>query len=101
MEALYLYPVLLLAGFLGSMVYIAAQDGPPKNWWAVYSPLVAGTISGNYFAHWGVQWILGSEAAASAPAAVGAFVIGGGGPWAARQLFGWWMKGKVINGGAK
>jgi hypothetical protein len=82
-----LYPALLFAGFLGSLVYIAAQEGPPQNWWAVISPIVAGTPTANFLAHVCVGFFFGDATAASGTAGgIGAFAIGAGGPWVARGL---------------
>jgi hypothetical protein len=85
--ALGLYPGLLFAGFLGSLVFIAAQEGPPQNWWAVISPILAGTPTANYLAHFAVGYFFGEAASTAGTAGgVGAFAIGAGGPWIARGL---------------
>lgn len=81
-----LYPALLLSAFLGSLVYIAAQDGPPKTWWHVFSPIVAGTLTGNYLPHLIIAYVLGEQVAAGAGGAVGGFATGLLGPWGARTL---------------
>lgn len=81
-----LYPPLLLSAFLGSLVYIAAQDGPPKNYWAVVSPIVAGTLTGNYLPHLIIGYMLGEQIAIGTGGAVGAFATGLLGPWGARAL---------------
>jgi hypothetical protein len=99
-----LYPVLLLAGFLGSLVFIAAQDGPPSSWWPIFSPVVAGTVTANYMAHFvvgslpqSILSLLGDAAGAGAPAGIGAFVVGAGGPYVARGLARW-AKSRNFNG---
>jgi hypothetical protein len=82
-----LYAALLFAGFLGSLVYIAAQEGPPQNWWAVISPIIAGTPTANYLAHPLAAYFFGDAAATTGTAgAISAFAIGAGGPWVARGL---------------
>lgn len=81
-----LYPPLLLGAFLGSLVYIAAQDGPPRTWWHVFSPIVAGTLTGNYLPHLIIAYILGEQIATGAGGAMGAFAVGSFGPWGARML---------------
>ena len=81
-----LYPALLFAGFLGSLVYIAAQEGPPQNWWAVVSPIIAGTPTANYLAHLAAGYFFGDAATTGTVGGIGAFAIGAGGPWVARGL---------------
>jgi hypothetical protein len=93
-----LYPVLLLAGFLGSLVFIAAQDGPPKAVWAVISPIVAGTIMANYLPFFAVNYFFGEKAATGAGAAAGSCLIGLGGPYAAKAIIGRWQAWKPANG---
>jgi hypothetical protein len=80
-----LYPVLLLAGFLGSLVYLAAQDGPPTSIWLAVSPIMAGTLSANYLPHFALSYI--SEAVATGGGAMaGAFTTGLCGPLCARLI---------------
>ena len=81
-----LYPPLLLAAFLGSLVYIAAQDGPPKTWWYVFSPIVAGTFTGNYLPHLIISYFFGEVVASGTGGAIGAFATGVIGPLGARML---------------
>jgi hypothetical protein len=91
-----LYPVLLLAGFLGSLVYLAAQDGPPASVWPAISPIVAGTLTANYLPHFILSYI--SEAVATGGGgAASAFATGVGGPLCARLIIRR-LKGLSING---
>lgn len=86
METVGLHPVLLLAGFLGSLAYIAAQPGPPASWWAVYSPIVTGTLTANYIPAWLVGYFFGSAAIHSFGSGCSSFAVGGCGPLGIRYL---------------
>ena len=94
MDAYNLYPVLLLAGFFGSVVFIAAQDGPPKTPWAVISPIVAGTLTANYLPFFVISYFFGEKAGAGTGAGAAAFIVGLGGPFVARQVATRWLAWK-------
>ena len=98
MDAYNLYPMLLLAGFLGSLVFISAQDGPPITPWAVISPIISGTLTANYLPFFAINYFFGEKAATGVGGAAGAFLIGLGGPFVARTIVVRWLAWKPANG---
>lgn len=90
LDALGIYPILLLGGFLGSLAYIAAQPGPPKNWWEIISPIFSAVPAANYLSHFAVGYFFGEALASGTGAGCGAFLIGAGGPLTARAIMRRW-----------
>lgn len=89
-----LYPVLLLAGFLGSLVYLAAQDGPPTSVWLAVSPIFAGTLTANYLPHLVLSYFFNEVVATGGGSAAGAFATGVCGPLCAKWII---KKAKTLN----
>ena len=86
MDALGLHAGLLLGGFLGSLVFIACQPGPPQSWWALASPIIAGTLTANYLPWIAINYFFGQAAAVGTGSFAASFTIGVSGPWVGRSI---------------